>query len=77
MEIIESPSSGPLDGTMLTMLGDSLKTKEKLELETAFPHTSSGAVPAACAPEVHSIKVALTTCPNWHNVESKQHMDIF
>jgi len=74
---MESPSSEPLDGIMLTTLGDSVNTKEKLELETALPHTSSGAVPAECAPEVHSIKYALTTCPNWHNVESKQHMEVF
>ena len=42
-----SPSSGPLDGKMLTTVGAILKTKEKLELETALPHTSKGAVPAA------------------------------
>jgi len=56
-----SPSSVPLDGKMLATVGAILKTKEKLELETALPQTSRGAVPAACAPEVQSIKYELTT----------------
>jgi hypothetical protein len=30
---------------MLTRLGARVKTKENLELETAFPHISSGALP--------------------------------
>jgi hypothetical protein len=46
---------------MLATVGAILKTKEKLELETALPQTSRGAVPAACAPEVQSIKYELTT----------------
>ena len=62
---------------MLNRLGAIVYTKEKLELETALPHISRGEVPEACAPEIQSISLSLTTCPNWHNEASKQHMEVF
>ena len=62
---------------MLVKLGANVYTKEKLELETAFPQISRGEVPEECAPETQSISLSLITCPNWHKDASKQHMDVF